>query len=138
LKIVTYAVSIISDIVGIIMNMGSNYYYYALGKSMSGVVTKSFIIIDYILASNLIVPTDPWIRYRYGAYHQPEPADCKPCDKAKLEASGESFGVCEAYRLKCVSNIDRELHTIAEAKEEKKEIVETVEDAADFEFDSLF
>jgi len=135
---VTYAISIISDIVGVITNIKTNYYYYGLGKSMSGAITKSFILIDYILASNLIVPTDPWIRYRYGAYHQPEPADCKPCDKAKLEANGESFGVCEAYRLRCVSNIDRELHTIAEAKKETTEEVQAVEDAADFEFDSLF
>ena len=119
MKIVTLAVSIIGDIVGIWSNITSNYYYYALGRSISGFATKTFILVDYILATNLIVPTEPWIRYRYGPYYRPSPADCGMCDKAKLEAG--DYSKCETARAKCVSNIDREMHTYNDIKKEKKE-----------------
>jgi len=110
LKIITYSISIISDIAGIIINSGSNYWWYFLGRNFTGLVTKSFILVDYILASNLIIPTEPWIRYRYGPYFRPEDVDCGVCDKAKLEAAGESYEECEKQRLYCDAHIDRDFH----------------------------
>jgi len=89
LRIVTISINIISDIVGIITNFGSNYYWYFLGKSLTGFITKSFVLVDYIIASNLIVPTEPWVRYRYGPYYGPDPADCGKCNKEKLAKKGK-------------------------------------------------
>ena len=49
LKIVVWIVGIISDGVGIWMNILSNYYYYNLGKNLTGICTKIFVLLDHVL-----------------------------------------------------------------------------------------
>jgi len=41
---------IVSDAIGIFFNARSNYYWYNLGKNTSGIVMKSFILVDYLAA----------------------------------------------------------------------------------------
>lgn len=137
LKIVTYSISILSDIVGIITNSASNYYWYFLGRNFSGVITKTFILVDYIIASNMIVPTDPWRRYRYGPHYKPEPADCGVCNKEKLTEAG-AYEKCEKQRIYCVSHIDDELHTYNDIKVKDEYFDEANADANDLTFDGLF
>ena len=63
LKTVVWVVGIISDSVGIWKNVQSNFYWYNLGKNLTGLVTKTFVLIDHITGSTVITPTNPWLRY---------------------------------------------------------------------------
>jgi len=72
-RIVIWSLSIVVSIVGVWQNFGSNFYWFFLGKNISAFCTKVFILVDYLIASNLIIPTDPWFRYRYGPMFRPEP-----------------------------------------------------------------
>ena len=63
LKVVVWSLGIVADGVGIWRNIGSNFYYYNLGKNMTGLLTKLFVLFDHALNTNVIVPAEPWLRY---------------------------------------------------------------------------
>jgi len=91
LKVVIYAVGIINDCIGIEGNFKSNYYYFFLGKAISGLAAKVFVLTDYLLHSNIIIPTEAWVRYRYGEYYKPKPFDCGTCSEG-----ADDFEECQA------------------------------------------
>ena len=63
LKVVVWCFGIISDGVGIWMNITSNFYWYNLGKNLTGLIMKMFILLDHVTGSTVITPTNPWLRY---------------------------------------------------------------------------
>jgi len=65
LRVIVMLFSMLSDCIGIYFNAKSNFYWYNLGKNMGGLPMKFFIFLDYVASWNVIVPTDPWVSYRY-------------------------------------------------------------------------
>jgi len=63
LKVVVWIVGIAADGVGIWRNITSNFYWYNLGKNLTGIVTKMFVLFDHVFKADVITPTDPWNRY---------------------------------------------------------------------------
>jgi len=65
LRIVMLVLGMAADSIGIYVNSRSNYYWYNFGKNTSGLPMKLFILLDYVFFWNIIMPTDPWVAYRY-------------------------------------------------------------------------
>ena len=63
LKIVVWVFGILADGVGIWKNILSNFYWYNLGKNLSGIIAKFFVLFDHVTGSKIITPTNPWVRY---------------------------------------------------------------------------
>ena len=62
-RVIVMLFSMLSDCIGIYFNAKSNFYWYNLGKNLTGLVTKTFVLIDHITGSTVITPTNPWLRY---------------------------------------------------------------------------
>tara|TARA_B110000285_G_C14993117_1_gene547359 strand:- start:190 stop:729 length:540 start_codon:yes stop_codon:yes gene_type:complete len=65
LRVMLLVVGITYDAIMLYVNGISNYYYFNLGKNIFGLPMKLFLLFDYVLATNVVVPTDPWVSYRY-------------------------------------------------------------------------
>jgi len=63
-RVIMLCIGIMADSIGIYVNGSSNYYWYNLGKNIFGLPMKLFILLDYVLATKVVVPTDPWVSYR--------------------------------------------------------------------------
>jgi hypothetical protein len=88
-----------------------------MGKTITGLPTKAFVLIDYLLETMIISPTPARDRYRYGpAPKKMKKQDCGVCKDEDAD--------CEKKRVACEKANDEKHGAVDAAKENKTKVQE--------------